>query len=63
MLNYSVAELRIMYKTVENMTLWTCTGKQKVFFLKSYAAFSDTYSLNSYENFENIKKIFKFAIV
>ena len=30
------------------MTLWTCTGKQKVFFKKSYAAFSDTYSLNSY---------------
>ena len=31
------------------MILWTCTGKQKVFFLKSHAAFSDTYSLNSYE--------------
>ena len=40
----------MMYKTVEIMILWTCTGKQKVF-LKSHAAFSDTYSLNSYHNF------------
>lgn len=30
------------------MTPWTCTGKQKVFFKKSHAAISDTYSLNSY---------------
>ena len=26
----------MMYKTVEIMILWTCTGKQKVFFKKNF---------------------------